>query len=494
MELLCGHTTVQERDRLMRSIWMAQAEPKEHPRLQEDIETGAVVIGGGMTGVLTAHFLRQKGIETVIVEADRIGSGQTGQTTAKITLQHGLIYHRLMQRDEAAARQYAQANAHAVEEYRRMARDIDCDWADCNAWLYAQEETEPLQREYEAACRLGIDAELACPDELPFDTAAGLRFGGQARFHPLKFLRAVAQPLCIYENTPAVSVEQNRAVTPQGSVTARHIIFACHFPFVNIPGYFFARMHQERSYVIALENAASLRDMYLGVDGEKLSLRPCGNLLLFGGGGHRSGENSTGGRYGMLWAKAQEYWPHSSEAVRWSAQDCMSQDGVPFIGPFSPSRPDWYVATGFQKWGMTTAMTAAMLLSDQIAGIENPASGVFSPQRFAVAASAKKMAEDAAQSVKGLSRQVFGLPRGTVENLPIGHGGIVEVAGQKVGVYKDEQGAIHTVSARCPHLGCQLEWNPDEKSWDCPCHGSRFDFRGRRLDGPAQTDLDMQSQ
>ena len=172
MELLCGHTTVQERDRLMRSIWMAQAEPKEHPRLQEDIETGAVVIGGGMTGVLTAHFLRQKGIETVIVEADRIGSGQTGQTTAKITLQHGLIYHRLMQRDEAAARQYAQANAHAVEEYRRMARYIDCDWADCNAWLYAQQETEPLQREYEAACRLGIDAELACPKRPPLSRKA----------------------------------------------------------------------------------------------------------------------------------------------------------------------------------------------------------------------------------------------------------------------------------------------------------------------------------
>lgn len=478
----------------MRSIWMQPEEPAGRPCLQEDIETGAVVIGGGMAGILTAHFLRCKGIETVVLEADRIGSGQSGRTTAKVTAQHGLIYHRLLQQlGEAGARQYAQANTRAIEEYRRMARDIDCDWVDCAAWLYAQDDPEPLRLEYEAACRLGFDAALARPDELPFDIAGGLRFEGQARFHPLRFLQAVAQPLCIYENTPALAVEQNRVMTPNGSVTARHVVFACHFPFVNVPGYFFARMHQERSYVVALENAALLRDMYLGVDGERLSLRAQGDLLLFGGGGHRSGENKAGGRYGMLQAKAREYWPQSREVSRWSAQDCIPQDGVPFIGHFSPAQPDWYVATGFQKWGMTTSMAAAMLLSDQIAGISDRAAGVFSPQRMDVAASARQMAADAVHSVKGLGRQLLGLPRGTLDALPAGHGGVIEVDGRKMGVYKTEEGEAFIVSARCPHLGCQLEWNPDEKSWDCPCHGSRFDYRGHRLDGPAQADLERYS-
>ena len=192
----------------------------------------------------------------------------------------------------------------------------------------------------------------------------------------------------------------------------------------------------------------------------------------------------------MLRRKAKEFYPKSTEAAHWSAQDCMTLDGVPYIGQFSSSTPNWYVATGFGKWGMTSSMVAAMLLCDEITGKQNPYAGIFSPQRFTPTASTKAFLKDSGQAVKGLSRQVFAPPRADIDALPTGHGGVVDCDGEKVGVYKDEHGEVFLVSTRCPHLGCQLEWNPDEKSWDCPCHGSRFDYAGRLIDNPAQQDLE----
>ena len=279
---------------MQESIWNRTASLRPREPLSGDRKVDAAVIGGGLAGILTAHFLRAAGLETVVLEAARAGSGQTGRTTAKITAQHGLIYERLIdQLGREKAVLYAQANQWAVAEYRRMVRElgIDCDFTDCPAYLYATGDPWPIHREEEAARSLGIDAACVADTELPFPVAAALRFGNQARFHPLRFLDAVAEPLELYEQTRVRDVEGNRVITDRGTVTAEHVVFACHYPFRNVPGYYFLRMHQERSYVLALENAAGLEGMYFGTDGDGLSFRHQGDLLLLGGVGHRTGEN-----------------------------------------------------------------------------------------------------------------------------------------------------------------------------------------------------------
>lgn len=471
------------------SIWTKAVQIPKREALHDDLSVDVAIIGGGMAGVLCAHLLKNAGLKTIVLEADRIGSGQTKNTTAKITLQHNLLYDRLIKsagREQAAL--YADANRRAIAEYRRIMEVLhaDCDFTLLPSYLYTTEAEDPIIQEFAAAKELGIHADYLSNTELPFPVSAALRFHEQAQFHPLKFLHAVSAPLEIYENTAALSVEGKQIQTAYGTITAEHIIFCCHYPFINLPGYYFMRMHQERSYVLALENAMTLHGMYLGIDEDGLSFRTSGNLLLLGGGRHRTGENTIGGQYEMLKSAAGAYWPDSKETDHWSAQDCMTLDGIPYIGHFSASTPNWYVATGFGKWGMTSAMVSAMLLSDLILKRESPWESVFSPQRFTPSASAQMLFSETAHAVKGLSRRIFTLPKEKIEKLQNGHGGIVEYDGEKVGVYKAENGEAFIVSIQCPHLGCQLEWNPDEKSWDCPCHGSRFDYRGHLIDNPAQ--------
>ena len=476
----------------MESIWRKTTALAPRPPLSGDLETEAVVIGGGLAGVLTAFFLQEKGIRTAILEADRLGGGQTGNTTAKITAQHGMIYEKLTRQLGAdLAGQYARANQRAVETYRRLVgeRDIDCQFRDCPAYLYSTSQADPLREEAHAARRLGLDAAFTTDTELPFPVKGAVRFGHQARFHPLQFLEHMARDLTVYERTRALSVEEDRVETDRGTVRAKYVVFATHFPFVNAPGYYFMRMHQERSYVLSLSGAPKLKGVYLGVDPDGLSFRTAGDQLLLGGGNHRTGENSAGGKYKSLRVSAARLWPDARVTGEWSAQDCMPMDGVPYIGPFAPSRPNWYVATGFGKWGMSSSMVAAQTISAMIAGEAPEDAEVFSPQRFHVSASAANLVEDGKQAVKGLGRRLLEEGRAAVKDLPPGHGGIVEVDGEKVGAYRDEDGEVYLVSPKCPHLGCQVEWNPDEKTWDCPCHGSRFDYKGNLMDDPAQRGL-----
>lgn len=475
-----------------KSLWSATTQPTAYPPLPGDIEVDAAVIGGGMAGVLTAYYLSQRGMNTVVLEADRIGGGQTCNTTAKLTSQHDLIYAKLVKQfGITLARQYTDANQAAVKEYRSLIHglSIDCELEDLPSYLYTRQDAETLRQEAEAARSLGIDAAFVTETALPFSMAGAVRFEGQAQFHPLKFLYALARHITVYEHTRVQAVEGRMLRTQRGTVTAKHIIFATHYPFPLMPGFYFARMHQERSYVLALKQAPGLDGMYLGVDPDGLSFRNSGDLLLLGGGGHRTGENRTGGKYEMLRKTAREFWPQCREFAHWSAQDCMTLDGVPYIGRFSASEPDWYVATGFAKWGMTSSMAAAQILCGLICEGKSPYADVFSPQRFTPAASAKNLLSDGLHAVRDLSRELLAPPRAQLDALPNGHGGIVEYEGGKAGVYKDDNGQLHIVSTRCPHLGCQVEWNPDEKSWDCPCHGSRFDRDGLLLDGPAQTNL-----
>ena len=429
----------------------------------------------------------------VVLDAGQIGSGQTRNTTAKITSQHGMIYQKLTQTlGMDAARQYAQANQSAVRAYEAIikAKHIDCDFAVRSAYVYGN-DARLLQEEAQAAIGLGLPASFVTDQKIPAPAVGAVKFEHQAQFHPLKFLKPISDGLTIYEHTPVQNVEGDLLTTPYGTVKAKHIVFACHFPFINIPGMYFARLHQERSYVLALDNAPQVEGMYICAEEGGWSFRNYGELLLMGGENHRAGENGQGGRYERLRQKAREWFPESREVAHWSAQDCITPDGVPYIGRYAASRPNWYVATGFQKWGMTTSMVSAMILRDMICGKESPYAQVFDPGRFEAAA-LPGMAADGGQALKGLVKRFFQIPAEAASEIPPGHGGIVFLNGEKVGVYKEDNGTLHAVDIRCPHLGCQLEWNPDEKSWDCPCHGSRFDRYGRLISGPAQKDISLE--
>ena len=328
-----------------------------------------------MAGILTACLLKKSGISVVVLEADRIAGGQTKNTTAKITSQHGLTYHKLLRRyGERRARLYARAHEAAILEYETMIREnnIDCHFERLPAYLYSvnPDRKDILLQEAEAAAWLGLPARFQETVDLPMKTAGAVCFERQAQFHPLEFIREISKNLVIYEQTRVLSVEGKTIWTGNGAkVTAEHIIFAAHYPFVNVPGFYFARQHQERSYVVAYEHAANLNGIYYSIDDNGLSFRNYEDLLLVGGGAHRTGENREGGKYRELKNQAESLFPGAQETAFWSAQDCMPHDGLPFIGKYSWLHDNWYVATGFQKWGMTTSMVAALMIRDAVCGV-----------------------------------------------------------------------------------------------------------------------------
>lgn len=474
----------------MKSIWRAHTPlPQGRPLLQ-DINVDAVVVGGGLAGILTAKLLREKGVAAVVLEAEQAGGGATGNTTAKITAQHSLIYDRLIKfAGEEQALQYARANQRAIMEYRRMVyeEDIDCDFENQSAYVYSLTDPARLEKEYQAAKQLGIDARMTEQPGLPFPVKGAVEFPGQAQFQPLKFLASVAKGVPIYDHTPAYGIEDSTVITQGGRIHAKKIVIATHYPIVNVPGYYFLRMYQQRSYVLALSGASPVNGMFIGDNDKSLSLRQWGDFLLLGGGGHRSGQADQGG-YEPLRQRARRLFPKAREVFSWSAQDCMTLDGIPYIGQFSSSTPNVYVATGFGKWGMTSSMAAAMILSDLITGRENEDASVFSPQRMHWGESAQNLMSAVGHASSGWLKRLFYVPSSQVSQLQKGEGAIVNLNGKKAGVYRDEDGQIYAVSVKCPHLGCQLEWNPNERSWDCPCHGSRFDYKGKLLSSPACTD------
>ncbi len=475
----------------MESLWKKQTGEIKVGSLsdREVTKYDVIVVGAGMAGLLTAYYLQESGKKVLVLEADKVASGQTGRTTAKITSQHGLKYSSLIKKvGIERARIYARANEAAIKEYESLIKkeQIACQFEKTIAYLYSLENEEVLKEEAKAAAYLGIDAFFTTQTELPFLVKGAVGFRNQAQFSPLEFVKHIAQKLEIKEHTRVISVRGKRIYTANQSFIGEKIVIATHYPICNVPGFYFLRQHQERSYVIALSGCKKLQNMYYGIDEEGLSFRQSGEYLLLGGGTSRTGENQEGGCYDLLESAAEQYFPQALEVTRWSAQDCMPHDELPFIGKYSIFTPDMYVATGFQKWGMTTSMITAMVLCSEICGTVHPYAKVFSPKRLHVQAAWKNFGEDVWASIKGLTKGFWHLPLESDAFLEPGHGGIVTVGGRRVACYRDEKGQLHTISARCPHMGCELAWNPDEKSWDCPCHGSRFDVDGKLLDNPAK--------
>lgn len=491
------------------SIWEKSTNHKAHPALSENISTEIAVIGAGLAGILTANRLKEDGCDVTVIEAGTVGSGQTKNTTAKITAQHDFFYSSLIKDlGEENARLYAEANMKAIAAYTEIIKkeNIDCDFEMQNAYLYSSISDEKVKEEYDAAQKLGISCEVTNKTTLPFKTVSALRFPNQAQFHPLKFLYTLSDRLKIYEHSKVISVNENANGKSEIAVESKHgtftvkagsVIFACHYPFVNIPGYYFIRMHQERSYVLALANVISdngtylsginkgkpYEGMYYCIDEDKFSFRQAGSLILFGGGSHKTGETDEN-KYEMLRSAARQYFPEAEEAAHWSAQDCITGDYVPFIGKYSNDTLNWYIATGFKKWGMTSSMISADIISDLICERSNPYADVFSPQRHNLSADLKEMLSDGYNAVKGLSKSAADIFKDD-KRIKTGQTEC-ECTGKneeiKVGLPGGEP-------VRCTHLGCKLTYNPGEDSFDCPCHGSRFTRDGKLIEGPAQTNL-----
>ncbi len=429
----------------MDSIWTQTAELPQFAPLDGDLKTDVLVIGGGLAGLLCAYWLTRAGADCALVEADRLCGGVTGNTTAKLTFQHGLIYSKLLREfGPERARLYLEANRGALGKYRELCRNIDCDFEERDAYVYALTDRRKLDRELEALERLGFQAEFTRTPALPMPTAGAVRFPKQAQFHPLKFVAAIAKGLRIFEHTKVLELAPGTAVTDRGTVRAEKIVIATHFPMLNKHGAYFLKLYQHRSYVLALENAPAVGGMYVD-EGEKgLSFRDYGDFLLLGGGGHRTGKR--GGGWRELEAFAKEHYPQARVAARWATQDCMTLDGVPYAGPYSKGTEGLYVITGFNKWGMTSSMAAALVLANLLQGKENPYAALFDPSRNVFR---PQLAANAWTSTVGL---------------------------------------LTPTVPRCPHMGCALKYNAQEHSWDCPCHGSRFGEDGRLIDNPATDD------
>ena len=429
----------------MNSVWTESVSMPRFEALEGEVKTDVLIIGGGITGILCAWFLEKNGVNYLLAEGRTICSGVTKNTTAKITAQHGLIYADLLQKaGPERAKMYLDANQRALEEYFSLCRDIDCDFEERTNYVYSLSDKAKLEREAEALGKIGFRALFQDTTELSFPTAGAVGFAHQAQFHPLKFLARIAEGLKIYEHTFVTKLSENTAITERGRITFQRVIFATHFPIDNKHGLYFLKMYQHRSYVIALKNATPVEVMYVDEDKKGMSFRSYGEFLLVGGGSHRTGKQ--GGGWQELRAYAEKYYPQAKERYYWATQDCMSLDNVPYIGCYSKSMPQCFVATGYHKWGMTTAMAAAMILTDQLIGRQNPYAEVFRPSRSMLKP----------QLLINGGEAVFNL--------------------------------LTPTTKRCPHLGCALKWNEAEHSWDCPCHGSRFDEDGGLIDNPANGD------
>ena len=432
----------------MRSLWNETVTRPAFPTLESDTETDVLIIGGGIAGILTAYFLQQNDVPYVLVEKDRICGGTTGNTTAKITFQHGLCYHKMLQSSGLErADMYLQANRMAFGKYAALCREIDCGYEIKNNYVYATDDRQKLEDEISALSKIGYNAVFAKDLPLPVNTVGAVCFEDQAQFHPLRFLYAIAKGLNIYEHTFVREMEGTTAVTDRARISAGKVIATTHFPMINKHGSYFLKLYQHRSYVMALENAQNVDGMYVDESRTGFSFRNYGDLLLLGGGGHRTGK--SGGNWDELRQFAREQYPRATERYFWAAQDCMTLDGVPYIGQYAKNTSGLYVAAGFNKWGMTSSMVAALLLTDCMLKRNNPWAQVFAPNRTVLR------------------------PQLAV------HG------------WESAASLLTPTVPRCPHMGCALKYNPQEHSWDCPCHGSRFQEDGKLIDNPATDDKRM---
>lgn len=494
-----------------RSLWIATTPATSYEPLREGLEVDVAIVGGGIAGLTTAFLLRRAGKTVAVVESQRIAAGVTGYTTAKVTSQHGMIYAALVKSfGEDGARAYGMSNEAAKEWIAALVEDdgIDCDFERKSHHVYSEkpDDVDDIESEANAARTLGLPASYLLAPSFGFPAAAAVRFENQAQFHPRKYLLHLARQIpgdgsFIFEDTRCTGVTEGEVCTVEterGTLGARSVVIATHLPILD-RGLFFAKVHPYRSYVVAAEvpEASMPKEMYISTGGSPTrSLRTARDgdreILLIGGEGHKTGqEPDTGQQYLNLEAWGREQFPVESYVYRWSTQDNVSIDKVPFIGRLRRTSSNVLVATGFGKWGMTNGTLAGMILSDSILGRDNEWAWLYDAQRLKPAAQAKEfLSENLNVAQRFIGDRISPPQAKSPADLEPGEGAIVSAAGRRAAAYRDEAGAVRAFSHVCTHLGCYIRWNPAEKSFDCPCHGSRFDTHGKVIQGPAVRDLE----
>ena len=492
--------------------WIASVPKTDYPALADDINVDVAIIGGGIVGITSAFLLKSKGLNVAILEANKILHGTTGYTTAKLTSQHDLIYDNLISKfGEEKAKQYAEANETAIKMVADLVKEknIDCDFSWQPAYIYTQadEYVKKIENEVDSAIRLGLKATFLDRLTLPFDIKAAVQFDKQAQFHPLKYLLALAKELptdgsYIFEHTKVVDVEDKEkcvVITNNGKrVSADKVIVASHFPCYDGLGMYFARMYAEKSYTIGIKIKDHFpKGMFANAENPGRSLRSQkfedSEIILVNGDHHKTGsEKNTNVHYENLSNYAKDFFNVESILFRWSTQDCMTVDGIPYVGHLTSKTPNILVATGFNKWGMTNGTAASIILTDLIIKGENPWAPVYDPSRFDAGGIPKLVTTNLDVARNLIRGKLAPVPADVHINK--GEAKVIKVDGEKVGAYRDEAGNLHVVDITCTHLGCELVWNEAEKTWDCPCHGSRFTYDGDNVEGPAFNRLNHQGE
>ncbi|MDX8046190.1 FAD-dependent oxidoreductase [Gracilibacillus sp. S3-1-1] len=492
---------------MSKSIWLTD-EMKSFSPIQDNLESDVVIIGGGITGILSAYLLSNEGMRVVLVERDRLFHHTTGHTTAKLTAQHALIYNELIGHFGLEnAQKYYQSQVEAIQFVRELTNklQISCQLEQQDAILYTNDDKNKQKFEQEATAYQQLNIKGEMQNSIPFEIPhkCGLSMAQQAQFHPVEFLRTIVEKLIennvkIYEETTAVDIDYgNKTIVRTAhnlDISADHVIVATQFPFYEGQAFYSTRMYPSRSYVLGITtNQPYPGGMYLDIDQPKRSIRTVQHenetIWLVGGEAHKTGqydkENTT--PYHDLENFCSQYLHVKDWKYQWSAQDFSTLDKVPYIGSINKQHPNVYVATGYRKWGMTNSIVAAHILSDSIMQRDNPYKELFKPQRFHADPDIKKFISYNSNVTKEFVTGKLNVDENN--KLEPETATKMKVDGQIVGVFKDKDHKIHAVDTTCTHLGCECNWNNAEKTWDCPCHGSRFNYDGKIIEGPATKNL-----
>jgi glycine/D-amino acid oxidase-like deaminating enzyme/nitrite reductase/ring-hydroxylating ferredoxin subunit len=494
------------------SYWKVTSEPMGNRGLDGHASADVAIVGGGIVGLTTAFMLKRSGLRVAVIESGSVGEGTTGYSSAKLTALHRLIYASVeASTDESGARAYAEANQWAIGMIAEFVEtlQVDCQLERRPALTYTRDpaKADRLEAEFQAASRAGLPVTLVEDSDLPFPIARGILLEDQACFHPLRYCLGMARAVegdgsRIFEGSRVVEIDHEQdpvriRTAEGGTFDAAHVVLACGLPFLDREG-LFARVHPSRSYCVAMVGASHLpHSMSINAGEPTYSVRPItgpegARLLLVTGAGHQVGRgNDTEIPYAVLEDFGRREFGATAVVGRWSAQDYMSIDGRPLIGGTRTSPESVHVATGFGKWGLTLGTVAARILSDRILGATSGWAPLFDSERSqipeGVSEAVKHGISDAKRFVGDRIRQVAAP---AAQDLAPGTGGVCRHEGRAVAAFRDDQGELHLLSPTCTHLGCRVNWNVAERSWDCPCHGSRFSIRGEILNGPALEPLE----
>lgn len=493
------------------SFWIDSTPTTAYPTFSNGISVDVAIIGAGIVGLTAANRLKKAGKTVAVIESGHVAAGVSGHTTAKVTSLHQLVYADLIEQLGASkARLYGESNQAAIEHVATLVEmeQIDCDFSRQSAYTFAEPDSEidQIKAEVDAALKLGLPASFVQETSLPFAIAGAVKFDNQAQFHVRKYLLHLAQTIPgdgshLLEHTRVLKVEEDpcQVITEQGVIHARDVIVATNLPILD-QGLFFAKTHPKRSYIVGakIDPAKAAEGMFIGSGKGAHSIRTTphdgGLLLLVGGEGHKVGTvTDTESCYQKLETYVRDRFGIDTLAYRWSTQDMVSFDRLPYIGNLTAFSKHIYVATGFSLWGMSKGTMSGLLLSDLILGKENPYAELYDATRATPFLKPDLIKNGMDVAARWVGDRFKNLQSSALAEVSKGEGKLLTIDGDKIAAYRDEQGTVHAVSAVCPHLACIVSWNNAETSWDCACHGSRFSCDGKVLHGPSVKDLEQQT-